>query len=101
MSNENTNPLRVLCVGAGHMGRSHALAYHQIDGFAICGIVTRSCASREKLNAELAADYPGFAVDEEAIYVTANMFTFGASGSYRGGRLWIIPKSPYYSGGAV
>ena len=29
------DPIRVLVVGAGHMGRSHALAYKQIDGFEI------------------------------------------------------------------
>jgi len=36
------------------------------------------------------ADYPGFEVDEEAIYITNNMFPFSA-GSY-GVRLWIIDK---------
>jgi hypothetical protein len=38
------------------------------------------------------ADYPGFEVDEEAIYVTANMFTFVPFGSFGGVRLWIVPK---------
>ncbi len=70
LSNENTSPIRVLCVGAGHMGRSHALAYHQIDGFEICGIVTRSAESRSTLNAELGADYPGFADFYEALRET-------------------------------
>ena len=38
-------------------------------------------------------DYPGFALDEEAIYVTGNMFTFGTSTATQGGsRLWIIDK---------
>lgn len=46
----NGAPVRVLCVGAGHMGRSHALAYHRLDGFRIAGICTRSAASREALN---------------------------------------------------
>ena len=46
------------------------------------------------------ADYPGLAVGTDAIYITANMFRF-ASGSYTGGRLWIIAKSPFYSGGAA
>ncbi len=36
------------------------------------------------------ADYPGFEVDEEAVYVTANMFPF-VTGS-GGTRLWIIDK---------
>jgi hypothetical protein len=46
------------------------------------------------------ADFPGFAVDEEAVYITANMFSFGASpGSSVGVRLWIINKTPFYTGG--
>ncbi len=36
------------------------------------------------------ADYPGFEVDEEAVYITANMFPF-LSGTF-GVRLWIIDK---------
>ncbi len=39
------------------------------------------------------ADYPGFAVDEEAVYITNNMFAFNAGGGGFGGvRLWIINK---------
>jgi hypothetical protein len=49
------------------------------------------------------ADYPGFEVDEEAIYVTANMFTFVPFGSFGGVRLWIVPKGAgtggFYDGG--
>ena len=52
--------LSVLCVGAGHMGRSHALAYHQIPDFKIVGIVTRSAESRGKLNQELGGGYAEF-----------------------------------------
>ncbi len=47
-------------------------------------------------------DYPGFAVDEEAVYVTGNMFGFGASGTFGGARLWVINKGlsgGFYSGG--
>ncbi len=49
------------------------------------------------------ADYPGFAIDEEAVYVTANMFSHfsGASG---GTRLWIIDKGVaggFYGGGTA
>lgn len=44
------------------------------------------------------ADYPGLAVDDKAIYVTNNMFTFSGF-SYKGPRLWIIHKAPFYSGG--
>ncbi len=39
------------------------------------------------------ADYPGFAVDEEAVYVTANMFEFFSfGGTFGGNRLWAIEK---------
>jgi hypothetical protein len=48
------------------------------------------------------ADYPGLEVDEKAIYITANMFTF-VTGSFGGVRLWIVPKgagtSGFYDGG--
>ncbi|MFM7072577.1 MAG: Ig-like domain-containing protein [Planctomycetota bacterium] len=38
-------------------------------------------------------DYPGFALDEEAIYVTGNMFPFGTgTGTPGGSRLWIVDK---------
>ncbi len=50
------------------------------------------------------ADYPGFAVDDKAVYITANMFGFGSSGTYQGARLWIIDKgtaSGFYAGGAA
>ena len=63
-------PVRILCVGAGHMGRSHALAYHRIDGFEICGIVTRSAESAAILNKELGTDHPTFTDFQEALRVT-------------------------------
>ena len=48
------------------------------------------------------ADYPGFAVDEEAVYITNNMFSFGAE-NYGGVRLWIVGKGlgtgGFYDGG--
>lgn len=53
------------------------------------------------------ADYPGFAVDEEAVYITANMFGFSSSGSSFGGvRLWVIDKfngagGGFYGGGTA
>lgn len=62
--------IKVLCVGAGHMGRSHALAYHQIEGFEICGIVTRSESSSGKLNAELGGKYEEFHNFHEALATT-------------------------------
>ena len=62
--------IKVLCVGAGHMGTSHARAYHALDGFEICGIVTRSPGSRAALNADLGANYPEFGSYEEALAAT-------------------------------
>ena len=49
------------------------------------------------------ADYPGFAIDEEAVYVTANMFSH-FSGAFGGTRLWIIDKGMaggFYGGGTA
>lgn len=62
--------IRILCIGAGHMGRSHALAYHTIDGFEICGIVSRSGKSAEVLNGELGGGYPVFTDYREALEIT-------------------------------
>ena len=45
--------IRVLVVGAGNMGRSHALAYASIPEFEIAAVCTRSPESRAKLMAEL------------------------------------------------
>jgi len=64
------SPIRVLCVGAGHMGRSHALAYHKLPGFQICGLVTRSADSRAKLNAELGGGYAEFGDFHAALQAT-------------------------------
>ncbi|HSF20340.1 MAG TPA: hypothetical protein VLK65_32805 [Vicinamibacteria bacterium] len=50
------------------------------------------------------ADYPGFALDEEAVYITTNMFEFEVDGTTFGGvRLWVIEKGigtgGFYDGG--
>lgn len=65
METGNTN-LRVLVVGCGNMGSSHATAYHHLDGFEICGLVSKG-DSKRKLNNKLGADYPLFDDFEEAI----------------------------------
>ena len=44
--------LRVLVVGCGNMGRSHARAYQALDGFELAGLVSRG-DSREELSQEL------------------------------------------------
>ncbi len=70
MSEPKNKSIRILCAGAGNMGRSHALAYHQIDGFQIVGIVTRSVGSREKLDKELGGGHAGFSDFHEALRET-------------------------------
>lgn len=50
------------------------------------------------------ADYPGFAVDEEVVYITNNMFTFTGppcSRCYSSSLLWIVAKQAFYSGEAA
>jgi hypothetical protein len=47
------------------------------------------------------ADYPGLAVDDNAIYITNNMFPFSTSTGSYGVRLWIIDKNPFYAGGVA
>jgi predicted dehydrogenase len=68
MENEKKN-VRVLVVGCGNMGSSHAMAYHTIDGFEICGLVSRG-NSKELLNAKLDSSYPLFTDIDEAIKAT-------------------------------
>ncbi len=48
-------PLRVLVVGLGHMGMSHAKAYAAIDGFELAGLCERKIAERTDLPAEWAS----------------------------------------------
>ena len=61
-----SNPIRVIVVGCGNMGASHARAYHKLDGFEIAGLVSRS-ASKEKLNAEFDNAYPLYDSYEDAL----------------------------------
>lgn len=63
-------PIRVLVAGCGHMGMSHAKAYHALDGFEIVGVVARGEASRRALLDALGAEYPQFANYHEAIAAT-------------------------------
>ncbi len=48
-----TNKIKVLVVGCGNMGTSHARAYHQLEEFEIVGLVSRGPESRERLSKEL------------------------------------------------
>ena len=60
----------VLVVGCGEMGSSHARAYEKIPEYEIVGLVSRNPESRERLNRELAGDYPLYADFEEALEQT-------------------------------
>lgn len=63
------DPIKVLVVGVGNMGISHAKAYHRLDGFEIVGLVSRSIMTRTDLPAEL-ADYPRFDNFDAALEAT-------------------------------
>ncbi|WP_138991041.1 Gfo/Idh/MocA family protein [Larkinella sp. C7] len=68
MSDQST-PLRVLVVGCGNMGSSHAQAYHRLEGFEICGIVSTG-KSKEILNEKLGGGFALFSDFEEALEQT-------------------------------
>jgi len=64
-----TTKIRVLVVGCGNMGASHATAYHNMDGFQICGIVSTG-KSKEVLNTKLGGGYDLYSNYEEALEKT-------------------------------
>lgn len=66
---EKIKLLRVLVVGCGNMGTSHAMAYYNMDGFEICGIVS-SGNSKEVLNEKLGNKYQLFNDLDEALNAT-------------------------------
>ena len=73
-------PIRVLVAGCGHMGASHARAYHELPArfggsagpraFEIAGLVSRGSASRERLNAALGGGYPEYGDYYDALKAT-------------------------------
>lgn len=60
------NPIKVLVVGCGNMGASHAKAYHQLEEFSIVGLVSRG-DSKKRLNEQLGGGYPLFDDYETAL----------------------------------
>lgn len=58
--------LRVLVVGLGHMGMSHAHAYERLDGYELAGLCARGIAKRDDLPAAW-ADVPRFADYRQAL----------------------------------
>ena len=61
-------PVRILVVGLGNMGASHASAYHRNAGFEIVGLVSRTIRSKP-LSEELTG-YPLFEDYSEALAAT-------------------------------
>jgi predicted dehydrogenase len=62
--------IKVLVAGCGHMGISHARAYHRSADFEIVGLVSRGPASRAALNAEFGGVYPEFTDYHAALAAT-------------------------------
>ena len=58
--------IKILVVGCGNMGASHATAYHNMPEFEICGLVARG-ESKFKLNQKLGTNYPLFEDFEDAL----------------------------------
>lgn len=63
-------PIRILVAGCGHMGKSHAKAYHAMPGFEIVGVVARGERSRRALLDAVGAEYPQFSDYAEALAAT-------------------------------
>jgi len=63
------NKIRILVVGCGNMGYSHALAYHQLDDFEIVGVVDRGPESRKRVSDALGG-LPEFSDYQEALTET-------------------------------
>ena len=61
--------IKVLVVGVGRMGQSHALAYQELDGFEVVGLMSRSIRGRNDLPASLAG-IPRFEDFDEALAKT-------------------------------
>lgn len=61
--------VRVLVVGCGNMGSSHATAYHHLDGFEIVGLVSKG-KTKEALNNKLGGKYKLFNTMDEAMRET-------------------------------
>ncbi|MGV8880408.1 MAG: Gfo/Idh/MocA family protein [Sphingobacteriaceae bacterium] len=66
---KNNDPLRVLVVGCGNMGGAHALSYHTLPGFEICGLVSTG-KSNVLLNEKLGGGYALFTDFEKALKQT-------------------------------
>ncbi len=64
-----SSPIRILVVGCGNMGASHAMAYKLNPGFEICGLVSTG-SSKEVLNEKMGGGYPLFSDYTAALEAT-------------------------------
>jgi predicted dehydrogenase len=64
-----TKPFDVLVVGCGNMGAAHARAYEKIEGFRLCGLVSRG-PSKERLARSLGSPLRLFDSLSEALVAT-------------------------------
>jgi predicted dehydrogenase len=58
--------LKVLVIGCGNMGSSHARAYHKLEGFEVAALVDTDPDKRDRLSAELGG-VPQFDTLDEAL----------------------------------
>src|SRR5690625_4029568 len=65
-----SSKIKVLVVGCGNMGASHARAYHELPEFEIAGLVSRGPESRGKLNESLGGGIAEFSDYETALNET-------------------------------
>ncbi len=63
--------LKVIVVGCGNMGSSHARAYHKLDEFELCGIVARREETVDAFNKSVSGNYKCFLDIDTAIKETA------------------------------
>src|SRR5690606_27408964 len=63
------NKIKILVVGCGNMGASHAKAYHDFSGCEIVGLVSRG-NSRVELQKQRGVDYALFDGYEDALLAT-------------------------------
>jgi predicted dehydrogenase len=64
-----SDTIRILVIGCGNMGSSHARAYHKLEGCEVVGLADKGPENRERLSAELGG-LPQFDSFEEGFSAT-------------------------------
>lgn len=59
--------IKIVVVGCGNMGISHALAYHNLDQFEICGLVSRGEGNQKLNEKHFKEKYPLYNSYDEAL----------------------------------